>query len=262
MIARVKLTCKEQWDEIVRTHQPVVVVEAQNNLPANNWTTKSLARYFPHRKVSVVKQLGDQVLWDPKAGLPIKKANFEDFLIQKEYGELVYLQEDVGYLPELREDYDLNAVWSELSIVREKFWVSGAGLVTPLHYDAVETLHWVVKGSKKFILYPPGVGNYYPYPANSTAPFISRINPDYPDVLKYPKFSEAQPIALELKEGEVLYLPAFWWHHVRSLGETNISLNFVWFASAWKNLRFVGQFARAAKHLWIQWNKARKARGG
>ena len=45
---------------------------------------------------------------------------------------------------------------------------------------------------------------------------------------KFPEFFEnAKYIEVELKEGEMLFIPKLWWHHVRTL-ENSIALNF-WF---------------------------------
>jgi len=52
-----------------------------------------------------------------------------------------------------------------------------------------------------------------------------------------------------VQPGEILYLPAYWWHQVYSEGAVNVSVNFVWFASRWKNLRHLGQALRARRHV-------------
>jgi len=138
---------------------------------------------------------------------------------------------------------------ADKGLFRAKFWLSGPGLITPLHYDPVETFHWVIRGSKRFICYPPGVRRFYPFPANSTAPFISQVDPDQPDLDRYPRFRAAQPIEFTVEAGEILYLPAFWWHQVYSEGAVNLSINFVWFASRLRSLRHYPQFSRARRHI-------------
>ena len=47
---------------------------------------------------------------------------------------------------------------------------------------------------------------------------------------KFPKFNDATPAFCELKVGEILYIPASWWHEVTSFGskEGHLALNY-WF---------------------------------
>jgi lysine-specific demethylase 8 len=50
-----------------------------------------------------------------------------------------------------------------------------------------------------------------------------------PDYTTFPTFREAPPAILcpSLNPGDALYIPAKWWHHVRSL-DTSASVNVWW----------------------------------
>ena len=67
----------------------------------------------------------------------------------------------------------------------------------------------------------------YPYPLESSASHVSYIDLEQPDFARYPRFREACALAGVIEPGELLYLPAYWWHHVRSL-QVSISVNFWW----------------------------------
>ena len=86
----------------------------------------------------------------------MKSATFDDFAenaLFAEDGHFSYLQDDVNSFPALKNDFELPAMMSAKPLVRTKFWLSGKGLITPLHYDPVETFHWVIRGSKRFLLF-------------------------------------------------------------------------------------------------------------
>lgn len=108
------------------------------------------------------------------------------------------------------------------------FWLGSAETVTPLHYDLIYNLAVQVWGRKRFTLFAPEQLAYlYPFPTRSRLGHFSRVNIEKPDVVAFPKFHRAQPIQCTLEPGEMLYIPPFWWHHVRSL-DTAILLNYTW----------------------------------
>ena len=59
---------------------------------------------------------------------------------------------------------------------------------------------------------------------------ISIVDVDEPDLKTFPRFTEALKEArqVELTPGDALYLPAMWWHDVRSLEDFGALINFWW----------------------------------
>jgi hypothetical protein len=252
-IARIDKPNPAQLDQCISAHQPVIFTGLMDGQIASlSWHLPYLLARLGDRPVQVASNDKPRLYWDPTNGLPLQQLAFDQF-VQRTFpragSEYSYVQDDVNSFPSLQDDYRLPAMISDKKIVRGKFWLSGPGLITPLHYDPVETFHWVIRGTKRFICYPPGLRPYYPFSWRSTAPFISRVDPDHPQPDRFPRFARARPLEFQMNEGDLLYLPAFWWHQVYSEGAVNISLNFVWFASAAKSARHLGQFARCARHL-------------
>ncbi|GAA5892646.1 cupin-like domain-containing protein [Sporobolomyces salmoneus] len=118
-------------------------------------------------------------------------------------------------------------------------WIGGNKSKTSIHKDPYENIYLVVRGSKEFILYPPSEAycmheQTYPhaswsYDPTSATPFTLTptqprlslpwipINPLLPPSAiseSYPRHSLARPMRVRLEKGDVLYLPAFWYHHV------------------------------------------------
>jgi lysine-specific demethylase 8/jumonji domain-containing protein 7 len=249
-----------QLDRCIAEHRPVILRGLMEDQAATrSWDLGYLRACLGERPVKVVEQADPRLFWDPAKGLPIQTVPFTAFAsrFDRDAAGFAYLQDDVNSFPHLKDDYRLPPMMESKQMLRAKFWLSGRGLITPLHYDPVETFHWMVRGTKRFVCYRPGVGRYYPFPARSTAPFISRVDPDRPEPARFPRFGACRPLTFDLQAGEILYLPAYWWHQVYSEGAVNISVNFVWSVSPWRSARHLGQYLRARRHLVRQTAAAR-----
>jgi hypothetical protein len=116
--------------------------------------------------------------------------------------------------------------------VLPRIWV-GNRLTVQTHFDLSENLACVVAGRRRFTLFPPAeTPNLYPGPFELTlaGPPVSMVRLDAPDFAKYPRFRQALQAALaaELSAGDALYIPYFWWHHVRTLEDLNVLVNYWW----------------------------------
>jgi len=54
---------------------------------------------------------------------------------------------------------------------------------------------------------------------------ISAVNVEDPDLAQHPKFAEAKQLECILGPGDMLFIPAKYWHYVRSLSPA-VSINF------------------------------------
>lgn len=106
------------------------------------------------------------------------------------------------------------------------FWLGKANVTAHTHYDTSYNLHFVVQGRKKFILFPPDA-----YARLKLHPCLHQlyrqVDADVPAVANLMDFvREMRGFVVELVDGEVLYIPPFWFHCVVTV-ETTLSLN-VW----------------------------------
>jgi hypothetical protein len=141
--------------------------------------------------------------------------------------------------------------------VMRNLWISGPGLTVGLHFDPAENFNFQLRGEKLFTLYPPGVRAYYPMPMFSQTAHISRVyrGGPSPNLSDFPRFDPKQGIPVELRAGDVLYLPAYWWHQVESRGEENVNLNFWWLPSLRKQLRHPNQALRGHVQVLLRYAK-------
>ncbi|WP_426088121.1 cupin-like domain-containing protein [Janthinobacterium sp. PSPC1-1] len=98
-----------------------------------------------------------------------------------------------------------------------RFWVGPAGTVTPLHCDYDDNIFAQVWGRKRIFLSPPHHDAFlYPNEANAIL-FGSPFDPEAPDFERFPLARHASMIECIVEPGDMLYVPAGWYHQVRAL---------------------------------------------
>lgn len=98
-----------------------------------------------------------------------------------------------------------------------RFWIGPAGTVTPLHCDYDDNIFAQVWGSKRIVLSPPHHDEFlYPKEANAIL-FGSPFDPEAPDFDRFPLARQATMIECVVNPGDMLYVPAGWYHYVRAL---------------------------------------------
>lgn len=118
-------------------------------------------------------------------------------------------------------------------------WVGPGGHISCLHYDPMDGTLMQLYGTKRVILYPPDqLYNVYPFSVLNHLRYglklrsvYSQVYPDRPDFESFPKFKTAQQYRSEvlMQPGDILFIPAGWWHEVISLGtEMVCSVNRFW----------------------------------
>ncbi|KAG8199906.1 hypothetical protein JTE90_015893 [Oedothorax gibbosus] len=175
-----------------------------------------------------------------------KSMTFNQFLDELENPQLsrvLYLQKQNNCLMDeyscLVHDVDFHIPWATEAFGEfpeaSNFWMGDRRAITSLHKDNYENLYCVVKGVKEFILYPPTASAWMPYGSFKTGkyhyenssfkildicnevkwitmdPFV-KITTNNP---LYPLYSKTKEYVCNVCEGDILYLPALWFHHVR-----------------------------------------------
>ena len=98
-----------------------------------------------------------------------------------------------------------------------RFWLGPAGTVTPLHCDYDDNIFAQIWGTKRIFLAPPHHDEFlYPSEANAIL-FGSPFDPEAPDFEKFPLARQATTIECIVNPGDMLYVPAGWYHQVRAL---------------------------------------------
>jgi ribosomal protein L16 Arg81 hydroxylase len=110
------------------------------------------------------------------------------------------------------------------------FWFAPAGTITPLHHDQMNILIAQIRGRKRFTLISPEQTAYL---YNNTSGWAD-VDCEQPDYSRYPLYRDVRPLRVVLQPGDVLFLPAGWWHHVKAL-DVSIRVSYI-------NFKFPNQF--------------------
>jgi len=149
---------------------------------------------------------------------------------------LLYLQESLSGHSEFSSEFaSWNWNWL-LRIVQKYGWgtpdrnillIGMQGATTPAHYDEQENMFAQMRGRKEVYLWPPGDWQgMYAFPCNHACDRQAMVNPDNPDLHRFPLYRHARPHYAVLQPGDLLYLPVGWWHHLRNLDPLAISITF------------------------------------
>ena len=112
-------------------------------------------------------------------------------------------------------------------------WAGHGGGATPIHYDMSDNFMCMLQGRKQILLFPPSDAfQLYPYRMDHPMDAFAQVDVESPDVNRFPSCSRLRGLETTLHPGEVLWLPANYWHFVKQLdeGQENISLNY-WIGS-------------------------------
>jgi len=115
-------------------------------------------------------------------------------------------------------------------------WLGPRQTVSPLHFDPLDNCLMQIVGRKRVVMFSPNTNADYTWhyagsegQQKNTSPVDIEASVDHVLKRTFPRFVRWAPPAMYtlLEPGDLLYIPAKWWHHVRSL-DTSASVN-VWF---------------------------------
>eukprot|EP01083_Nonionella_stella_P070432 188427_1 len=153
-----------------------------------------------------------------------------------------------GSFPQMLADFPSPSFADGLKLEHTNIWLGGHTL-GKLHFDPFDNLMGMVKGSKTFDVFPPHhnedlyeghireaelsydqeSGTFSRHKLQtSTAMVMSPVDMSRSDQdsERFPRFTQAlrQKITCTVEEGDLLFLPSYWWHEVRSRpGESGLT---------------------------------------
>jgi len=228
---------KEYLDQNI----PAIIIDALSDWDAiGKWSPDYLSSALKTKQVTIAVSSKAQFNYDPNKIAGEEAARYR--YSQMDFGKAVsaICQGGQGHehyylmqrsipdeFPELLKDIKTPA-WIDYQSPAINLWFGSAENVTPLHYDHTNNFFAQVYGRKRLTLFDPMQTDLlYPYPVEASAGHVSFIDLEQPDFGEYPGFRQAHALTGVIEAGELLYLPAYWWHHVRSL-QISISVNFWW----------------------------------
>ena len=148
------------------------------------------------------------------------------------------------------------------------FWMGGDTTVSSMHRDHYENLYSVIRGTKKFTLVAPWEASLIPYTPqaegvwrrggegegvwevdrlDTTVRWVGLDPNSETAAEEHPAWGSANPLRIEVRAGETLYLPSLWFHEVGQYGnddnltiavnywyDIQYSTNFYLLEAAWR----------------------------
>jgi hypothetical protein len=223
--------------DYVNPGRPVVLTGLLDDWPARErWSVEYLTATLGSTRVLVAVSERDAFQPDPEHGFD---ETFHEEMTFAEYvGHLTnptpnrryYLNQQhfVKTFPDIASDVHVPDYIDRRKLHSVFFWFGSQGIKSPLHYDWKHNLLAQVHGAKKLVLYDPKhLARLYPYSRRTAIPHLSEVDVDNPDLKRFPRFADAEPVEDVLEAGEMLFLPSLWWHRISAV-DLNIAVNFWW----------------------------------
>lgn len=244
-IERVDASQDTRIREAVREHTPLVITGmVETWLPFRRWSRQWLLEHVGSAMVeyrrspsSVHPQIGpDGALQQ----LPNETGELREHIERIAQSANVFLDANLVCLASRRgranhalatllADVERPSFIEEADVDTIGLWLSGRGVRTRLHYDRNGRHNWNAQlaGRKELVLVSPTeIDKLYPFPITAPTYNFTRVDNFDPDLRRYPRFAEARGHRGTLTAGDLLFLPALWYHSFTHEGDFNLNLNF------------------------------------
>jgi len=230
---REHISGKDFFDNYYFRNRPVVLRSLMGDWPAlKKWGPDYFAGHYGHVPVEITKGREKEQGYEENFRKTVTTIPFGEFIEQirqQSSSNDIYLVARNYFFsnPQFRALRDDIIPPGEIidssfeGLQNMKLWFGPSGTVTPLHHDKHSILFCQVAGRKHFKMIPsfelPKIYNRDRY--------YSEVDPERIDREKFPLFLNASVADVIVHPGDMLFIPAGWWHWVRSL-DISISVTF------------------------------------
>jgi lysine-specific demethylase 8 len=215
---------REDWqaraDQIRKASLPLVIPSALSAGAIQSWNPTKFADAYPDKQVQISVSL-------PSHGVPYREpvaghqqsVSIPELVRMLENGAACYLnQSRLANFKEFERDLHLVDLCRG-KIIGTNLWIGGKTR-SGLHYDNADNLFLQIFGYKRALLIDPRYSrNLYPF---TDSPTKSQLDPEFPDLKRYPRFARCETWNCALGPGDAIYIPRGWWHFI---GSENVSVS-------------------------------------
>jgi lysine-specific demethylase 8 len=217
-------------ERYLRAAQPVIFTGAMSDWEAvSTWSPEYFKEHYGDVEVRVTADLPDTAvpsdyLWEGHIR-QMKVSEFVDFMQVAERPCMIDSR-SLEFFPGTMEQVQFEKFLPGLEGHEMTMtWIGSKATHSGLHFDRFDNLFGQVYGEKVVCLLAPDQSRYLYQFADLCQK--SNVDPEKPDLAKYPDFAKATVMEAVLRPGDVLFIPKVWWHSLRSTSNS-ISSNF-WF---------------------------------
>jgi len=128
----------------------------------------------------------------------------------------------VGF-PELAPDFVAPPYVPHDAFFSSVFRIASPGMQLWTHYDVMDNILVQIKGRKRVVLFPPSDALRLYLKGDKS----QVLDVDSPDLVSFPLFAGVTRHECFLEEGDILFIPALWFHNVLSL-DFGVAINIFW----------------------------------
>lgn len=247
-IERIERPSYEEFrDRHLEPRVPVLITGALAEWPAlRRWSFEHVGTAIGDRTIHPVIARNGRWSVDLREGMRTEEMDFATYRAEMESGEVRHylrLPLEGEFDDLLADEYETPVYCRKRIFMKKNLWVGSAGVSSGLHYDMMHNVVGQIVGRRRAVLFAPEEGsNLYAYPLRSLSWHHSPVRVEDPDLDRYPNFTKARRMEVEIEAGELLFIPKGWWHHFATV-ENAIAINFFWLT---KRLAPAIALARAA----------------
>jgi lysine-specific demethylase 8 len=225
------------WDEFYSANRPIVVLGAMDDWPAMKlWTPAYFQEVLAGMRYPL--RVTDDELEYAFVDHNKREMSVADYIGALEEEDLQGSRRPYfGNIPmasdrtrqwfrPVRDHFTFPPVLTDRVGEEVRFWIGAYGQKSSIHNDSNHGLNAQVYGRKHFVLYPPDQHERLYTQRITDETWASQIDWERPDLTRYPRFADAEGFEVMLEPGEMLYVPAFWWHAAKAVS-TAINVN-IW----------------------------------
>lgn len=213
-----------------RENEPVVLTGVADGWPALRWSPEHLRGAHGSLEVRAYVMREGRIVLDAQTGFRVEEMRMDEYAerAMARAEPTHYLRARLDTLPELAREVRTPPYADGRLGLRSNLWFAMEGTVSQLHFDLPHNLVVQLHGRKRFILFSDRDSrSVYPHSFRSSTPHLSRVDPEAPDLERFPRLRRARPLECVLEPGDALFIPRRFWHHARAL-TPSISTNFWW----------------------------------
>ena len=221
---RAGLSAREFRQDYLYPGKPVVITGAIDDWKARStWTLDYFRTRYGTPPITVYRLDGER--YRPEGAEVMSLSSFIDAIEDTDFQSYPrYVRDDWRLFvthKELLTDYEVPKYFFDwfallppfMRLIYPRIFIGPRGALTPLHMDIWRTHAWLAQlvGRKRWILFSPDQDELlYEY----------RVQPQKPDLAKFPRFAESRPVECTIGPGDVIFVPSGWAHEVTSLDAT------------------------------------------